>query len=220
MHRMILRLLNVLLLAVLLPIVAAAQKCTITKMNTKTVKVNGRELKKGDTFILTDCKTIEWVSDDQCVEVREIKSGLTRQLTKLNVCGDDKPWSLKDFIISFKEYLTRTKVLATKELDPANQNYIDERVQLLDTLSFSLDGLYNKDQLYIAACSDGNFRERTKLPTSPDGKSVYLTRAIYGHHEPPTAATYVCILRYNTKTDEAPDSLGYLLVEALPLELK
>lgn len=207
---------SILFLATLMPVMSVAQKCTIIDMNTKTVIVNGRELKKGDTFTLTDCKTIEWVSDEQYVIVIE-EDGRNRQFTKQIVCGNNKPWSLKDFLISAWDYATRTKTLATKGWTP---QYHEERVQLVDTLVFRLDNYYIRDGLYIAACSDGNFRERTKLSTSPDGKSLYLTRAIYGHHEPPKADTYVCILRYDLNTNAAPDSLGFLLVQPLPLDLE
>jgi hypothetical protein len=184
-------------------------------MNTPTVTVGGKVLKVGDTFTLKSYDDIKWESSRQWIKVRDNNNKRTRVLTKHTVSDNHGPRPLSD-------YLVKKKFLATRGWgDDRSRQQADSLVQLADTIAFRLgDFPSGRNHLYIAA-SVADFKERTKLAASPDGEFLYLTRAIYGHHEPPNAATYVTILRYNTsKPDEPAENLGYLLVEALPLELK
>ena len=211
MYSNILRILIVFVSAVLLPATAVAQKYTILLMNANTETASGLVLKRGDKVDPYDIKSIKWSSPHHVVKVMDRKTGRPSTFTQRNVNKTDETRSLS-------RYLTREKSLLTRGWTSSDA---DSLVQLADTVTFNIADLpHSRNILYIATCTDGNFRERTKLPMSADGSILFLTRDIYGHHEPPHATMYVTILRYDLTTNEAPENLGYLHVEALPLTLE
>lgn len=213
MYRILLRSLFALLPTFLCCVPVSAQRYTIVRMNTPTATINGRSYKAGDAFILNRCEDIVWVSDKQWIKLRNEKTGRIRTLTKRTACDGETTRALS-------EYLVKERLLATRSWSDKAMQQADSLVQLADTFTFKLGSLpADKSHLYVASCSYGNVRERTKLTPSSDGASLFLTRDIYGHHEPPAHSAYVSILRYDLTTDSAPDVLGYLLVEPLPLTL-
>lgn len=190
---------------------APPKRYTILGMNTPTVTISGHTYKVNDTFTLTTPDDIAWVRD-QWIRVRDAKTGQLSILTKRVPSG-------KGLICRLRDYLVRKKLLATRGYGPSAVSHLDSLVQLVDTITFTIDRQPQKDFLYIATYAAGNFKQRTKLPMSPDGTCIYLTRAIYGHYAKPTTS-YITILRYNLQTNAAPDSLGYLYVQPLPLDLE
>ena len=196
----------------------AQQRYTILNMNTQEVTIGGKKLKRGSTFSLTSCDAIKWSSSEQWIKVRDENTKQTHVFTKSNICDDGKP--RQHWYQRLDNCLVKKRILATRSFDdPVARQHADSLVQLVDTITFTIDRQPQKDFLYIATYAAGNFKQRTKLPMSPDGTCIYLTRAIYGHYAKPTTS-YITILRYNLQTNAAPDSLGYLYVQPLPLDLE
>ena len=220
MHKLLQHIGLAALLSVLFSITATAQqRYTILNMNTQEVSISGKKLKKGSTFYFISCDAIKWTSSEQWLKVRNEKTKQTHVLTKHNICNDGKP--RQDWFQRLCNHLVKKRILATRSFgSPAARQHADSLVQLVDTLTFHLDTPADKHNLYIATYSEGAIRERTILPTTPDGTDLYITRAIYGHHKVPSRASYIAILHYDLNTNAAPDSLGFLLVQPLPLDLE
>ncbi|MBQ9232114.1 MAG: hypothetical protein IJ190_13200 [Prevotella sp.] len=179
----------------------SATRYTILSLNTRTVKVGSRILKVGDSFSDKDIHLIKWVSDRQAIKTRNEDTKATRVFTKRNVEGEETP--------SLKRYLTQRKGLMTRSISLS--------VELLDTVSFDISNMSTDNKMFISVWKDGDYRVRTSLPVSQDGKRLYLTRGIYGHHKPKKAR--IGILQYNLKTNSDPDTLGLLSIDLLPLML-
>ena len=182
-------------------ITLSATSYKILYINTQSVRIGNNVLKVGDSFSDKDLKSIEWVSDKQVIKARNEDTKRTRIFTKWNVKGVESP--------SLKDYLTKRKSLMTRS--------ISRTVELLDTICFDISDISNNSMKYISVWKDGDYRVRTSLPVSKDGNCLYLTRNIFGHHEP--KQTRIGILQYNLKTDSNPDTLGLLSIQILPLQL-
>ena len=178
----------------------SATRYTILFLNTPSVKVGNLTLKVGDSFSDDQLASIKWVSDKQLIKVRDEASKKTRVFTR-NESRKEGP--------SLKEYLTKTKGLNTRGFR--------KTVQLLDSIDFNIMESSRDSIKYIAVWHDGDYRVRSLLPLSEDGRSLSVTRSIYGHHAPREAM--IGILRYDLKSDNKPDSLGYLHIELLPSPL-
>ena len=179
----------------------SATSYKILYMNTQSVKIGNKVLKVGDSFSDKDLESIEWVSDKQVLKARNEVTKRTRIFTKWNVKGVESP--------SLKDYLTKRKSLMTRS--------ISRTAELLDTICFDISDISTKSMKFISVWKDGDYRVRTSLPISKDGKTLYVTRKIYGHHDPKQAR--IGILQYNLVTDSNPDTLGLLSIKLLPLHL-
>ncbi len=213
MHKtIILQLLLILALCVPDCVLADTPKrYTILEMNTPTVTIGGHIYKVNDTLTLVSPNDIVWGASNQYLKVRDKETGQLSLLTKKTPTG-------KGFFQRLGDYLVKKKLLSTRDISPSAVSHLDSLVQLVDTITFSIERQPQNDFLYIATFSAGDFKQRTKLPTSPDGTHLYLTRDIYGHYARPTTS-YIAILRYDLRTNAAPDSLGYLYVQPLPLHI-
>jgi len=191
----------------------SAARYTILYINTATATVGNRQLKVGDTFDEKDIKNIKWDSSTQCIKVRNESTKRTRVLTRRNVETAEHP--------TLKEYLVKQRVLATRDYTA------QKTVQLLDTVAFELTaGLQiqpnerqsqpNRRVKYRAVWKDR--KVWTSLPLSDSGDQLYLTRNIFGHHDPRPAS--ITIFEYDLSTDHEPTCLGSLLVEPLPLVIE
>ena len=189
--------LSVLLLLVVLSGTIHAVRYKILYLNTASVKVGIRVLKVGDYFSEKDVPSIDWKSA-QVIKVRNEESKRTCVITERK--------NELDFNPSLTDYLTKDKLLVTR-------NYDSKALQLLDSITLNVTGA-KKTSKFIAVWHDGVYKVRTELPLSKDGKHLYLTRSIYGHHTPQKAN--ILFLEYNTRTNAEPANLGYLLIEPLP----
>ena len=189
------------LVMTLLCVIVSATSYKILYMNTPSVKIGNKILKVGDSFTDKDFESIEWVSDKHVIKARNEDTKRTRIFTKWNIKGVESP--------SLKDYLTKRKSLMTRS--------ISRTVELLDTVCFDISDISTKCMKFISVWKDGDYRVRTSLPVSKDGKTLYITRKIYGHHEPQQAR--IGILQYNLETDSNPDTLGLLSIRMLPLQL-
>ena len=191
--------LSILLLFIVSSGTIFAVRYTILYLNTTSLKVGSQILKVGDSFSEEDVPSIDWKSA-QVIKVRNEESKRTCVITERK--------NELDFSPSLTDYLTRDKPLVIRDYGSNKK-----ALQLLDSITLNVTGA-KKSSKFIAVWHDGVYKVRTELPLSKDGKHLYLTRSIYGHHTPQKA--YILFLEYNTRTNAEPANLGYLLVEPLP----
>lgn len=175
-----------------------AVRYKILYLNTTSVKIGNRVLKVGDSFSEKDVPSIDWKSA-QVIKVRNEESKRTCVITERK--------NELDFSPSLTDYLTNVKGLYIRDYNSK------KALQLLDSITLNVTGAKETSK-FIAVWHDGVYKVRTELPLSKDGKHLYLTRSIYGHHTPQKAS--ILFLEYNTRTNAEPANLGYLLVEPLP----
>lgn len=174
-------------------------KYTILQMNKSATVINGRSLKVGDIITSEDLNAIKWDSVTY-IKVRNEETKRTHVFTKRNIKEKETP--------SLREYLFRKKNLMTRD-------YFVKSVELLDTLVFSIPEWDGHSQ-YVAVWDDGIHKVHTPLEISGNDSLLYVTKRIYGSHEPKNAI--ISIYRYELNNDIKPDSLGLLYVDIMPIE--
>lgn len=183
---------------------ASAARYKILYINTGKVTLGNKTLKVGDTFTDNDKAKIVWSSNNQAIKARNEDTKRNIVFTKHNI-GEKVQRPLFD-------YLTKKKGLWTRSFSFQKRDTI---IQLLDTAEFVVSGVSKNNTKFISVWKEGGISVRNPLTLSNDGTRLYLTRIIYGHHEPRTAN--IRILKYDLQKNSSPDTLGWLRVIPLPL---
>ena len=180
----------------------------ILQMNKPTVKINGRTLTIGSTFSGENLKTIDWESGLKYLKVRNEETKRTRVITKRNVNGKEMP--------SLERYLTKSKILTTRDFGNNNTVELKDTVELLDSITFSIPD-WDDHSIYTILWEETGISKPLELL---EGDSlVLITNSIYGSYLPRGA--YFSILKYDLKLEEDSelDSLGYLYIEPISADL-
>jgi hypothetical protein len=180
-----------------------ATRYTILYVTKGSVTIGKKVLKPGDWFSDKDIDNIVW-KKNQCIKVRNEDTKRQSEWTERNIRIDksDRP--------SLSSYLAKRKGLYTRSYVPLSNVF-----QIVDTLAFSIGPITKEPSIYRAVWDEDDFKVRTTLTVDNDN-SLYLTRRIFGNHRPRQAR--VCILKYNLQTNSAPDSLGWLVIDPLPID--
>ena len=130
-----------------------SQQFLIMKLNTPTITIGGKQLKKGDTF--QDVSTIKWADYKQIMEVKDVATGSLYKFSK-------KVFESKGAILSVADFFLRTNKASSRDTDTGiklkkssvSGNFPDRRIALVigNSNYFNLSYLRNaqKDASDIA----------------------------------------------------------------------
>ena len=168
-----------LLLTILISVSASAQDFKILFLNTETIRIGGKNLKKGDYFNQSD--KIQWSNDEQAMRVLS----LSDKKQFILVSNDFKERELK----SAKDFMVKTHHLSTRGIGSLSTvaRKLGETIYVIDTTVVVVNYLPDASE-YFFVTFDGSRRTLD----CKDGNLV-LTPDIWAKNEP----VNVCLLFHN-----------------------
>lgn len=169
-----------LLLSLCLSFTATAQDFKILFLNTETIKIGGKDLKKGDVFNESD--KIVWKDDKQAMKVLSLSDYKQFVITA--------PGFKQNKVQNLKDYMVRSNRLSTRGSGSLSsvERQIGETLYVIDTTEVSISFEPNESEFFFLL-KDGDrhileYKEGRLLftPDIWDGRQDMITVNLFFHH--------------------------------------